>query len=226
MTADKQEVLRYLGWKGQSLDATLEQLVDSCIAECHATARPRTVHCAFPISQTAEGLQIEGTVLVLPGSSIQNHLTGAEAVVLLAATLGQEIDASIHRLLHRDMTQSVIFDAAATALIEACCDQLEAQIAAEAAEQGFHCGSRFSPGYGDLPLQLQPQFLAALNASRAIGLTCSPACILQPSKSVTAVIGLFRESQEPPGKSCDTCSMRGQCLYRKENGGRTCHDLT
>ncbi len=51
---------------------------------------------------------------------------------------------------------------------------------------------RFSPGYGDCPLSAQRSIVnSVLNATRLIGLTVTPTSLLIPTKSVTAVIGLF-----------------------------------
>jgi hypothetical protein len=52
---------------------------------------------------------------------------------------------------------------------------------------------RFSPGYGDLPLDTHINLLGALDTSRKIGLTVSRSLILIPSKSVTAIIGVTKK---------------------------------
>ena len=57
---------------------------------------------------------------------------------------------------------------------------------------------RFSPGYGDLPLSVQPAFLAALDATRRLGITLTSSFLMVPTKSVTAFVGVARPS---PGGS-------------------------
>ena len=49
---------------------------------------------------------------------------------------------------------------------------------------------RFSPGYGDLPIEVQKDFLPLLDAERRLGITLSESCLMAPSKSVTAIIGV------------------------------------
>lgn len=201
MKPSREETLRYLGWRGQTLNDKLARLVDDCISECADMAKPRHITGRFDLDYSAECIRVRGTSLLLTGDSIRDYLAGAEKTLLFAATLGQEIDGLIRRYSYTDMTRSAILDAAATALIEAYCDE----------EQGQGCpGDRFSPGYGDLPISLQPQLLDALNASNAIGLTCNQAFMLNPAKSVTAVIATDSRSSH---EKCHCCPQRGTCPY-------------
>jgi hypothetical protein len=210
---DKHEVLRYLGWRGQEIDRDLNARIEGIMAECETVSRPKWISRKFAIIGKEAGILLEGCQLALTGEAIANHLSGANCAVLFAATLGREADAAIQRLSFTDMTRSVLMDAAASALIEAVCDQAEAELRREFDEQGLFLGGRFSPGYGDLPITLQKDFLAALDAARGIGLSCTPASILTPSKSVTAVMGLFPRPVTPKGNPCVGCESKGKCKY-------------
>jgi cobalamin-dependent methionine synthase I len=96
-------------------------------------------------------------------------------------------------------------DALASAAIEALCDGIQAELAAELPE-GYYLTGRFSCGYGDLPLEIQPEILAVLNTQKTIGLFCNQNNILLPRKSVTAVMGVTAVRQETD--ICDTCRLR------------------
>lgn len=61
---------------------------------------------------------------------------------------------------------------------------------------------RYSPGYGDLPLDVQSSFLRALDAQKKIGLTVSENNLLFPRKSVTAIIGIINSGSKKKIKSC------------------------
>ena len=63
---------------------------------------------------------------------------------------------------------------------------------------------RFSPGYGDLPIELQRDFLTLLDASRKIGLTATESSMLVPSKSITALIGIRSDQKEITYHPCGT----------------------
>ena len=99
-------------------------------------------------------------------------------------------------------------------------EQLQAGLAAELQEQGWQLTARFSPGYGDLPLDCQAQFCATLDAARRIGLTVSSSGLLLPRKSVTAVIGLAQqelraEQRDLSRHNCAACRLL-DCPYRRK----------
>ena len=79
---------------------------------------------------------------------------------------------------------------------------------------------RFSCGYGDFPLEAQPDICRLLRTDTAIGLCCDESCLLTPRKSVTAVIGI---ADEPPArtekKGCGNCAACGHtgCAFRKRS---------
>ena len=103
--------------------------------------------------------------------------------------------------------------------VEELCDRVEEEI--RAGFPGCSFPHRFSPGYGDLPIQLQGELLALLDAPRRIGLCASERHILTPRKSVTAILGISREALPPvEERSCQRCFLRGRCQYRLR--GKTC----
>ena len=82
--------------------------------------------------------------------------------------------------------------------MEQVCDQVEQEI--ESQFPGCSFPFRFSPGYGDLPLELQGELLHLLDAPRKIGLCASASHILTPRKSVTAILA------SPGGRSNKPCA--------------------
>ena len=194
------ELLRYLGYRGQDMTDELEVRINEVATRCDDVARPMAVWRSFP----PESLR-------LPGDDIARHLAGAIEVVLMAVTLGHGVDRELRRLSMTDALEQVIFDAAATAAVERLADATEARIRAEAAERGLFCSWRFSPGYGDLPLDVQPEVLARLNAARRLGITCTPSNLMVPTKSVTAIVGVHEVPQEGVTDACDICALRAGC---------------
>lgn len=165
-------------------------------------------------------LVLEGCALAPRGRDICAHLAGARAVGVMACTLGIPSERELRRLSQTDPLDAVIFDAACTTLVERAADATEAQVVAQAHERGLFAGARFSPGYGDWGLDAQPQMLAAVDAQRRLGLTLTPSLLLVPTKSVTAVVGLFDTPQPTSLRLCPKCHCREFCTIRKT--GRTC----
>lgn len=209
----REEVLRYLGYRGQELSADLITELDFCEKQLLNAAIPTFLYRVFDRVEEGDGVGLSGCKLVLPGADIQNHLAGCSRVVLFAATLSSSVDRLIASARVTGVTRALILDAAADALIEQVCDAAEREIRAE--NEKMYATWRFSPGYGDLPIELQNQILTVLDAPRRIGLCATDASLLTPRKSVTAVIG-FSETELPKKqRGCETCSAYDACIYRK-----------
>lgn len=220
---DRQEVLRYLGYHGQKMTEADERRIDDCIAAMERGAKPRFIYRIFDIAQdfAREEIRILETNMIFRGRDIYEHLRSCKKCAVLAATLGIEADNMIRIAQRTDMTRAVILDACAGDMIEKVCDAAEREIEAVAAKEKKGLNFRFSPGYGDFPLETQKEITAALETGKKIGLTLTENSLMIPRKSVTAVVGFtFQIGKKKNTDRCSTCSMQGQCRFRRE--GRTC----
>ena len=71
----------------------------------------------------------------------------------MAATLSPGVDALLRRSQLSDLSRSLVLESCATAAIEEVCDRGEAIIRQR--YPGRALTSRYSPGYGDLPVTVQ-----------------------------------------------------------------------
>ena len=211
---DRAEAFRYMGHKGGVLPESMTTLADEC-EQCLLTSiTPKLVYAVFDIEHTEKGIAVCGTPLILKGNDISAHLRDCEKCVLFAATLGTGADAVIRSYESAAMEKAVIADCMASAAIEQVCDRAEAEIREKLPE--MHFTWRFSPGYGDFPINVQRDFLNVLSAQKRIGLTVTDDMILIPRKSVTAVIGVS-EREIPKGRrGCAVCGMKDKCELRKQ----------
>ena len=70
-------------------------------------------------------------------------------------------------------------------------DRVDGIVQSEVTRSGYGRTMRYSPGYGDWDLPVQKAMLELVEG-RSIGLGLTETFILQPRKSVTAVIGWER----------------------------------
>lgn len=211
------EVCRYLGYRaGKQPDEGVTQIIRSSIELIANLSQPRAIYRAFHIEAVHNGVKFVGTRFVLQGNQIQRHLEKSSRCILMAATLGAQVDKLILRTQVVDMVKALVLDSCATAAIECVCDDTQTQAVQTFAHPGQSCTSRYSPGYGDLPLSAQKDFIDLLDTGRQIGLSLSSSLALIPSKSVTAVIGIQDGAGKRIRQSCQMCSQYGNCLYRKE----------
>ncbi len=212
----REEVLRYLGYHGTPIPASLDNLITDCIALTQRTIAPQAIFRRFPILESKNGIRIGETGLILKGASIRKHLAGLQEIYLLAVTIGAGMDKLIRTKMLAAPEEGLILDSCATAAVEAVADLTEAMIREDCAAQNESITWRFSPGYGDLPIETQADFLAALDTPRKIGVMVSEDMILTPFKSVTAVVGVTREATAADRPlPCETCASREHCAYRE-----------
>ena len=153
----------------------------------------------------------------IAGNSIIKHLDGCEKVICMAVTVGAAIEQEITKKFERgEYLSSVLLDAAATAAVEQAADAMEKNFAAKFSKDGYKMRWRFSPGYGDWDLTAQEKLFKISNAEQ-IGMSLSSAMMLEPRKSITAIIGLekisaLKNSQHK--KDCAACDKL-DCPMRK-----------
>jgi hypothetical protein len=196
------EVARYLGYKAQSDLSQIQPLIKASFLELEKICNPKTTYRIFNL--TANRLKVIKEVKTkLPGNSINSHLEGSNRVALMGATLGLEIDKRIKYYQYKDLTKSLILDACASTLIEEVCDELEIDIKNNLGN-GIKMTSRFSPGYGDLPLSFQKRISKILSLEKTIGVLVNENNILIPRKSVTALMGIGGNKQI---SHCEYCNL-------------------
>lgn len=228
-SVDQEEVLRYLGHHGQSIPQSLQQRLDKAFEDCKRLARPRASIRFFDIEkhdQEADGTPIvylKDSSLELRGTSIDTHLQGACQVGVFATTIGMAVDQELRKLALTNQLGELLFDATANAMVERSADAAETRIVEYAAKKNLYTNYRFSPGYGDLPMETQPALLAALDAQRRLGITLASTMLMSPIKSVTAIIGIFDTPQPSSHASCANCFCAAFCNLRARTG-RTCYE--
>ena len=127
-------------------------------------------------------------VVVKKDAKVFTAIVDSDTVVEEGATVGIEIDRLIARYSKIQPSRSVMLQAIGTERVEALCDVFCTELSAEREESKLH--SRFSPGYGDLPLDIQREIFRALECGKRIGVTLGENLFMTPTKSVTAIIGV------------------------------------
>lgn len=217
MKLDLSEPLRYLGVGGAPDPALLAEL--STVADkLTRSVTPRYIWRVYSLSHLESGPTLEGAGLTLPGAMTARMLGECSQAVLLVCTLGAGFETLLRAEQARSMARAAMLDACGSAWVESGCDAAEEEISARFPE--LYRTDRFSPGYGGLPLTLQKDVCALLDAPRRLGVQVTDSFLINPSKSVTAVIGLSDRPQPARIRGCGFCVLKEHCQYRK--GGKTC----
>lgn len=212
---NKAEAARYMGVRGVP-DNSIQELLDRYEPVVREKLKGAYVWRETEVTFAAEGVLLGGVSIPLVGNSIRGHLKDCSRAVIMAATVSAEADKLIRQTSVTDMTGALAVDCLCSAAIEQVCSRAEEEIFAEI--QASFRTWRFSPGYGDLPIGVQKELLLSLNAQRRIGLTVTDSCLLLPTKSVTAIIGISDEEVTGRKNGCDACTMGERCQFRKTGG--------
>ena len=200
---NRDEAVRYLGDSGVKMNQAMESLMDQCEEIILSSAKPKYLY---------KKIDLQNNDLVA-GDSVKAHLKGCNEGIIICATLGVDIDKQLRLAQVTDMAKAVVMDSMASVAIEQVCTKLDDIIADEYKE--YNLTWRFSPGYGDYPIELQESFLRLLDSQRKIGPCTNENSILTPTKSVTAIVGLSKEPIEKKRKGCASCNLATNCKFRK-----------
>lgn len=206
------ETRRYLGLGAKEGDSMTEELISQCLKDLESTAAPKWAVKEFPLKIQGDRIYTEG--FSTESKSLLKNLAGCEKVIIFAATLGTGVDHLIRRYEKIQMSRAVVLQAAAAAWIEEFCNRKNRMLKEAYEKEGWFLRPRFSPGYGDFPLECQQSILTVLEAGKRIGLTLTDSMLMAPSKSVSAVIGVGRQPVNCRLEGCESCD-KSDCQFRR-----------
>jgi len=117
--------------------------------------------------------------------SLYKNLKLCKEAYIFTVTLGIETDRFLKQLSVTSIAKHFLCDALCSAFAEAAADYTETEIKKENI-----CHPRFSIGYGDLSLELQPDILELTNAKKLLNITLSNQLLMTPTKTITAIMGI------------------------------------
>ena len=185
---NKREFMRYMASLGGG-DEILD-LIDECLAEVREMLQ-------YKVCYTVLSAEIDGDIISLPCGQIESknlakNLSGCDKAIVFAATIGIGIDRLISKYSRLSPTKALCFQAIGAERVEALCDNFCEKMKSEFEKSGERLKPRFSPGYGDLPLETQKLIFSLLDCPKRIGVTLGDTLLMSPSKSVTAFVGITR----------------------------------
>lgn len=215
LEVSRREICRYLGIRNGMPDPQTAALVESVVKELDQVIQPREFHQSF-LLRVLEDEQhtVDLGCFQTHSRSLERNLRGCSEVIIFAATIGSRVDMLLRRYSLTEPSRGVVMQAASAAFIESWCDQINDHLKETARKNGLYLRPRFSPGYGDFPLENQKDIFQALQAEKRAGIVLTDSLLMLPSKSVTAVIGAGQEDLSCVREGCEVCT-KADCLYRR-----------
>lgn len=190
---DTKETRRYAGL-ARAENFAEQRIIEAC-EDARLLATPRGCYEIYDYDCEKQMIAADPPTHII-GEKIGAHLQGCDKVIVLAVTVGPGIENESSACFQRgEYSHGQLLDAAATTAVEQLADSLEDLLRPRAAAQSYSMRWRFSPGYGDWPLEQQPELLRLTGAER-IGVHLTDSLMLNPQKSVTAIIGLYHDTPQ------------------------------
>lgn len=181
------EVKRYLAYpKSAQLDKKTEELIFQTIELAKNNLNPKSVYQTFPLEILEDKISFANTTI--NSKNLTVNLANCKKITLMAATIGIRFDNLLKRIQLENPAQAAILQACGAMYTEELVDLTCQKIKLEAQEENCKIHPRFSPGFGDVPLEIQKIFFNLLPCNK-IGLSLMDTLIMSPEKSVTAFIG-------------------------------------
>ena len=182
---DEKEILRYAMLP--SFAPKPEELpLQECLKAAKGAAQCRAVWRRYLLVRDGDTLDLG--FAKTDSRDLKKHLEGCGEILLFACTAGAETDRRIARAKLLSPARGLLMHAIGAQQVEGGCDRLCARLAQQFPDRQLT--DRFSPGYGDLTLEMQCDVMAALDCGRTVGITLTDSLLMTPSKSVTAIIGM------------------------------------
>lgn len=166
-----------------------DDFIEECNEELLKVLTPKFSAVRVPVLYGEEPETVDCGLGMIKTHSLTVNLKGSPEAFLFAATIGIGVDRLLARMKAVSMAKYFVTDGLASAYAEATAEYADSFL-----RQGLNCRPRFSPGYGDVPLQVQPVLLERVNAGKLLGISLGGSLLMAPMKSVTAIMGIQNET--------------------------------
>ena len=176
--------------KEEGVAKAIKQAIDLSYTLIHGKGCYKTVTIKEVLH---DRVTIEGSDTLFIGANMVKLLARCDYATLLSCTIGPELEKKVDHIKKTHTADAFFLDVVGGWMADYMADKVDAVVQSEVLRNGYGRTMRYSPGYGDWDLPVQRELLKKVEAA-SIGVTCTETFILQPRKSVTAVIGWERPS--------------------------------
>jgi cobalamin-dependent methionine synthase I len=189
-------VMRRMGYPPGHTGANgaIQSMLDEQVKQARSLICAEGVFRLLKIRSLKKGkVRFHGSDFVLESELVAAMLRDSELAAFFMVTLGPALEQEVKRLLDEgDTTRGFILDAIGSETADEAADRMHHYTLKKLAKNhGYSVTPRFSPGYGDWPVTVQPS-LAEICEGESIGIRVTKSCLMIPRKSVSAVLGWKR----------------------------------
>jgi len=173
---------------GNPVYADTDQLIGRALRLTEGILDNRVLSGIYPICICGEQIRFGNSTFC--SGDLASRLEGCEEMVLFTATSGFALDRLIEKYKRLEPSMAYALSMVGTEHTEALLDGFCTLFGEELKEEKKELTLRYSPGYGDLLLNVQPLIFSELDITRKLGITLNDSMLMTPVKSVTAIAGI------------------------------------
>ena len=187
------KVLQAMGYRSEDLaPGQLRHVLPAMILEAKKYISLWAVYRVFnpeKIQLDKAQIQIESKIFNIK-KIIGSQLEGLDTAALFICTLGQSFDEWIHSYYKtNDSFSAYIADTIGSELVEMAADQLQSEIAKEAALINWNISNRYSPGYCGWSVNEQHHLFSFFDQNK-LAVTLTESALMSPVKSISGIIAI------------------------------------
>ncbi|MFC2061905.1 vitamin B12 dependent-methionine synthase activation domain-containing protein [Elusimicrobiota bacterium] len=182
----KREILKSLKYNSDfvSISPEIEKTIQDQIENAYEIIYPSIIYETY--SGDSEKYSSVKEDVMMNSAKVKEVLSNSEIFTVMAATIGSKLEEKIDSIKNKDLTAATILDAVGSEAAEQCVNFISKIIRKEASKKECYLGMRFSPGYGDWPIEASGKILNLFEMDK-IGLRVNESGIMLPRKSITAI---------------------------------------
>lgn len=188
---DYSKAYKYMGVS--KAKQNLDDLLRETEKEVIALSSPKMIAETFDVEVVDGYYHLKNTDIILKSEAINDLFYKVDKIAVLMVTLGMDIDRRVEYYAKTNPLKMMAFDALSSVYIEEIADEFSANLRGE--YDGYQT-VRFSCGYGDLPLDLQPEICTLLDSQKTVGVTVTSSNMMRPMKTISAFQGFSKYPQK------------------------------
>lgn len=195
-------------------DSGFEDELQIVLEDVHRIMKPASGFCVFDdVTINEESITVNETEF-LCHQKICKLLYGSTRIAIFVCTLGEAVSVLYTEYANQqDFVKAYLCDRIVNKMMERIVNETKENIRRQAEQRQQRITSHLGPGYCDWPIEEQKKLFSLLPPSPC-GILLTPSFLMQPMKSVSAVVGIGTDvAYEESG--CKLCQLK-KCTYKKE----------
>jgi hypothetical protein len=203
---------------GYSRDEGMEYIaciIDDVLKECSRIADIRAEYRIFEkirFDNAGKTFSVENSTFNV-GKIVFNQIKKSEAAAFFLCTAGSGPGLRSKKFMHdKDLLTGYIYDVVGSEMVEAATDLMQNDLEQSVLTEKLRITNRYSPGYCGWNV-IEQHKLFSFFPQNYCGISLLPSALMDPSKSVSGVIGIGAQVKKNP-YTCSLCDMEN-CIYRR-----------